>query len=102
MGRIRLLRLRLFVSLLIMAAVATAQQPSPPKVGLIEVYGVRKVSDARVRKALGLTEGSPLPPSKGSLEEKIEEISGITQARLEAVCCDDSGHAILYVGVEEK
>ena len=102
MGRIRPLRLRPFVCFLVLVAAAYGQQPSVPKVGIIEVYGIRKTPEARVRKVLGLTEGAPLPPSKGDLEEKIEAIPGLTQARLEAVCCDDTGKAILYVGVEEK
>ncbi len=102
MGRIRPTRLRPFVCFLVFAAAAMAQQPSVPKVGTIEVYGLRKTPEARVRKALGISEGSPLPASKGALEEKIESLPNLTEARLEAVCCDDSGKAILYVGIEEK
>ncbi len=43
-----------------------------------------------------------LPRSKGGTEDRIEEIPGVTQARLEAVCCDQNHKAILYVGIEEK
>ncbi len=58
--------------------------------------------EAKVRKELGIKEGDALPRSKGATEERIEDIPGITEARLEAVCCDDAKRAILYVGVEEK
>ena len=42
-----------------------------------------------------------MPKSKGDVEEAIERVPGIVQARLEATCCEE-GKAILYVGVEEK
>src|SRR5205807_5342866 len=73
-----------------------------PKIGTIDFYGLHKVPEARVRKALGFAEGSPLPQSKGDVEEKITEVPGIVDAHLEAACCDDAGKAILYVGVEER
>lgn len=98
--------------LFLLAAVALvfAQEPTGlptrpavgPKVGSIDFYGLHKVSEARVRKALGVTEGTSLPNSKGDVEERIEQVPGIVSAHLEATCCDDSGQVILYVGVEER
>jgi len=74
----------------------------PPRVGVIDFYGVHKTPEAKVRKELGIKEGDMLPRSKGGTEERIEAIPGITEARLEAVCCDANHKAILYVGIEEK
>jgi hypothetical protein len=103
-GRIRQNNLRRLVSILTLAAgLAFAQAPPGlPKIGAIDFYGLHKVPEAKVRKALGVTEGGPLPRSKGDVEERVADIPGIVEAHLEATCCDDSGSAILYVGVEEK
>jgi hypothetical protein len=72
-----------------------------PRVGAVEIYGARKVPVRKIRAVLGVTDGSPLPPSKEGLEEKLDKISGIVASRLEASCCVD-GKSILYVGIEEK
>ena len=72
-----------------------------PKVGSIEIYGLRHVSETRVRKALGVNEGDALPRSKGDVEERLIAVPGIVDAHLEATCCADNG-VILYVGVEER
>jgi hypothetical protein len=74
---------------------------SPPRVGTIDFYGVRKVSVEKLRAALGVNEGDYLPRSKADLEMALEAVDGVVAARLEAVCCDD-GKAILYVGIEER
>ncbi len=90
------MRITLFVCL---AALAYAQEG--PHVGLIDFYGLHKVPEAKVRQALGVREGDPLPRSKGDSEERIDGISGVVESHLEAVCCD-AGRMILYVGIEEK
>jgi hypothetical protein len=71
-----------------------------PEIGVIEIYGLRKLPEARLRQALGVKEGDPLPRSKGDAEEALEKLPGVVRARLEAACCED-GKAILYVGIEE-
>ncbi len=48
-----------------------------------------------------MREGDTLPASKGDVEDRLERVSGVVRARVEAVCCDQ-GRAILYVGIEEK
>lgn len=68
---------------------------------MIEVYGLRKLPEARIRQALGVKEGDPLPRSKGDTEEALEKLPGVVRARLEAACCE-AGKAILYVGIEES
>src|SRR5688572_20499963 len=72
-----------------------------PAIGVIDIYGARKTSPAEIRKVLGLTEGARLSGSKSGLEERIEDISGVVAARIEAACCQD-GKVILYVGIQEK
>jgi hypothetical protein len=72
-----------------------------PRVGSIEIFGLHKTPEAKVRQALGVREGDFLPRSKGDAEERIDSLSGIVESHLEAVCCDGA-NVILYVGVEEK
>lgn len=88
----------LFLPFLLAAATTAVAQP---RIGFIEIYGNRRVSDQRILRAVGAKPGDPLPRSKGEVEEKIEEIGGILRARLEAFCCEE-GLPVLYVGVEER
>lgn len=81
-----------------LAAIAAGQTP---QIGIIDVFGARKISQEKIRAALGVKPGDRLPASKGDIEERLEEIPGVVRANLEAACCED-GKAILYVGIEEK
>lgn len=90
--------MRLIPLVLFTAAVVAAQVP---RVAVVDYYGISKVSESRIRKAVGVSEGDPLPASKGDVEDRLEQVPGVVQARLEAVCCE-GGRAILYVGIEEK
>src|ERR1041384_5799447 len=86
------------------AATLWAQPPrfSVPRIGPIEYYGLHKLTLPRISKTLNLKSGDPLPPSKGDIEDRREKIPGVLQARLEAVCCQPDGSAVLFVGIEEK
>ncbi len=83
---------------------ASAQAPDQRQqvhIGDINFYGLRKTAPDKILSALELKAGATLPPSKGAMEERIEEVSGVVQARVEAVCC--SGASVtLFIGVEEK
>ena len=81
--------------------VASAPAVSAPTVGVIDFYGLNKVSQDRIRKTLGFKEGDPFPPSKANVEERLDEIPGVVESHLEAVCCDGS-RMVLYVGIEER
>jgi hypothetical protein len=85
------------------AAVRTASSPAPtaPTVGVIDYYGLNKVTRDRIQKTLGFKEGDPFPTSKASVEERLDEIPGVVESHLEAVCCDE-GKMVLYVGIEER
>jgi hypothetical protein len=71
------------------------------RVDVLDFYGLRKVTESQIRKALGVREGDRMPPSKGDAEAKVDQIPGVVESHLEAVCCD-GGQTILYVGIEEK
>jgi hypothetical protein len=99
----------LFISIVCFTGLAAGQAArpvadtsyGPPRIGVIDFYGLSKVPQASVRKALGVTEGGLLPSSKGDAEERLDGVPGIVESHLEAVCCDD-GKMILYIGVEER
>lgn len=74
---------------------------SLPRVGILDYYGLHKVSPARIQRVLATKEGDPFPSSKGDVEERIEQIPGVVRSHLEAVCCD-GGKAVLFVGIEER
>jgi type IV secretory pathway protease TraF len=91
----------LFLLLLPLVLLVEARAQQPPRVGLIDFYGLNKLSRDKLLKELKLREGDPLPASKGDLEEQIESIKGVLAANVEAVCCVNS-QVILYVGVQES
>jgi len=95
---VRLIKVRLFWFWLWAPGLLLGQVP---RIGVIDFYGLRKVPEARLRSALGVGEGDALPRSKADVEERIERVPGVVQARLEAVCCEGD-RAILYVGIQEK
>ena len=90
--------MRPFFVLLLLASTAGAQAP---RIGVLDFYGLRKVTEGRVRQALGAREGDPRPPSKGDAEERLDKIPGVVESHLEAIRCDE-GKLILYVGVEAR
>src|SRR5437016_5022106 len=93
-----------FLSLLFLPALLCAQSTfgiSRPRVGVLDYYGLHKISPARIQRVLATREGDPLPNSKGDVEERLERIPGVVRSHLEAVCCD-GGKAVLFVGIEEK
>jgi len=92
-------QLRRTIPLLLLVATAVSAQDL--RVGVIDFYGLRKISESQVRKILGVREGDLLPASKGDAEGKLDQIPGVVESHLEAVCCD-AGRTILYVGIEER
>lgn len=90
--------MKFFWIVLLPAALAA---DSVPRIGSIDYYGLRKVPESHIQKALGVSVGDALPPSKGDVEERLEQVPGVVLARVEAVCCD-GGRSMLFVGIEEK
>src|ERR1700681_931714 len=89
-----------------LCTIANAQVPvdpaaSVPVVGVIDFYGLNKVTENRIRKTLAFKEGDPFTPSKANVEEGLDALAGVIESHLEAVCCDGS-RIVLYVGIEER
>jgi hypothetical protein len=79
---------------------AAGAEDITPRIGIIEVYGARRVSIEKIKSAVGANQGEPLP-SREDAEDRIGKIPGITASRVEAACCEER-RMILYVGVEER
>jgi len=88
---------RIITLSLCLAAAVFAQVP---RIDVIDFYGVHKTPEGKLREAIGVKEGDPLPPSKGDAEERVDSIPGIAESHLEAV--SDARKMVLYVGVEER
>ena len=77
------------------------------EIGIIDVYGLSRVSVRQVREMLTFTEGDTIafgvgeePVSLKESEDRLARSPDIARARIQRVCCD-AGRAIVYVGVEE-
>jgi hypothetical protein len=72
-----------------------------PRIGIIDFYGLRTLSEQQARQALQIKEGDSLPASREEAERRLEALPNTQQARLSATCCE-AGKIILYIGIKEK
>ena len=77
------------------------------EIGIIDVYGLSRVSVRQVREMLTFTEGDTIALGNGEepaflkeSEDRLATSPDIARARIQRVCCD-AGRAIVYVGIEE-
>jgi len=47
---------------------------NPPRVGVVDYYGLRKITPERIQRVLATKEGDPFPHSKGDIEERLEKV----------------------------
>lgn len=79
----------------------SVQDPQAPPIGIIDFYGLRRVTEQQARAALQIKEGDSLSDEPKDARRRLEALPGVAQARLEWVCCEN-GKATLYVGIGEK
>jgi hypothetical protein len=72
-----------------------------PPIQTINFYGLRTVSEARVRQALQIKEGDTPPESPLPAQLRLEAIPRVIKARLNFVCCE-KGRTTLYIGIQEQ
>jgi len=81
---------------------ATSAIAQLPRVGIIDVYGLRKITPAQVKEALGIAVGDSLTAlALFEVPARLADIPGVTSAAIDPVCCED-GKTMLYVGVAEE
>jgi hypothetical protein len=84
----------------VLTANLAAQQTA--KVGIVDFYGLRQVTEAQARQALRIVEGATITESTlRSAEKRVRALDGVSDARVDAACCD-AGTTIVYVGIQEK
>src|SRR5689334_3386252 len=65
------------------AATPAAVPTTAPTIGVIDFYGLNKITEDRIRKTLGFKEGDPFPRSKANVEESLDKIPGVVESHLE-------------------
>jgi hypothetical protein len=88
-----------FPSVLALLLLLPAARQDPP-IGIIDFYGLHRVTAAQIRQALPFKEGDLLSVPSDEVKARVEKVPGVVRASISGVCCD-SGKVILYVGVEE-
>ena len=84
----------------IVLALPLAQAAQTPLIGIIEVYGNRRVPDQAILTALQLHEGDPIPDDLDAIRRRLAAVPGVAETRVSGICCDE-GRAFLSVGVRE-
>jgi hypothetical protein len=89
--------------LLVVLALSPAVVPRQyPPIGIVDLYGLRRTTPARVRQALGVKEGDAISRAQiDAARARLEAIPGVAAAHVEVTCCEQ-GKSILYVGVREE
>jgi len=104
MTRFTVARLTIAMSIMVLVCQLHGQQI---QIGIIDFYGLSRVSANQVRQGLAFKEGDTIslgaeePSSLKATEERLARLPGVRQARTNVVCCDE-GRAIVYVGIEEQ
>lgn len=93
------------LALTLAAASQTAGQSIP--IGIIDFFGLNRVTTEVARAALTFKEGDAVvlggegrPPVVTASEARLAALPGVAGARISLVCCDN-GRAIAYVGIVE-
>ena len=73
-------------------------------IGVIDFYGSSNFSVKDIRNAITFKEGDSVSGiNKNEQIRKLKSISGVKQAYLTTVCCEESkGQSILYIGLSDK
>jgi len=78
------------------------------EIGIVDFYGLSRVTPSKARQALTFKEGDSIsfetdgPPAFiAESERRLSILPGVLRAHVNPVCCD-AGRVIVYVGIEEK
>jgi hypothetical protein len=101
-------RRRLVACVLVMLVGAQHSSGQELTIGIIDFYGLGRVSEREVRQALTVKEGDKVsfdaderPEILAASERRLSTVPGVVRAHLNLTCCE-VGRAIVYVGIEEK
>jgi hypothetical protein len=94
---------RMLQSMLLVSLLAGVQPTGEmPPIGVIEVYGARRVTEQEILQALQLKVGDPFPTARAGREAKlrVNKIPGVAQVRLAGMCCNE-GKTAMWIGIQE-
>jgi len=94
---------RMLQSLLLVSLLAGVQPAGEmPPIGVIEIYGARRVAEQQILQALHLRVGDPFPTADARRKAKarIIKIPGVSEVRLTGGCCDE-GQSTISIGIQE-
>jgi len=90
-----------FVAVITLVAFASVSGAQVPRVGSIDLYGLRKTTPQQVREALGINVGDSLTAlTLFEVPARLAALPGVASAAVDPVCCED-GKTMLYIGVAE-
>ena len=107
--RVRLLKMLKCCSVLALAAFllpasAISENTKPeditPRIGIIQVFGLQKLSANKIESSLGVKPGGPVPHADEE-QSRLITLPGVVGGTVEPICCY-SNQIVLYIGVEEK
>jgi hypothetical protein len=110
MTRLTVTRIRFVVAAFVVSTLAIQCEVDGQEftIGIIDLFGLSRVSAGHVREALTFKEGDSISPGDDgrpavvtASEERVARVPGIARARITLVCCDQ-GRVIVFVGVEER
>ena len=85
----------------LLAGTATIAAGQLPRVGIIDLYGLRKTNPQMVRDSLGISVGDSITAiALFQVPARLASLPGVASAAIDPVCCED-GKTMLYVGIVE-
>jgi hypothetical protein len=87
--------------LLLLFSLALPAGASSDTLHAVDLYGMRAVSEASLRAAIGLRAGDPVPVSDDSIRARVRALPGVAEVHVSTVCCSETGRSTLYVGIRE-
>jgi hypothetical protein len=72
-----------------------------PRVGIIDFYGLKRLTRGHLVPALGVQIGDSLPAGPAHLRDRLLQLPGVVDADVSVVCCE-AGRSIMYVGIRER
>lgn len=93
---------------MILGALAYSVSPAAPAqaaptIATVDFFGLRTVSEARLREHLPFAEGDPLPDKQHRPDgEVIARALGVARVSFAFICCTSEQKIMMYVGVAEN
>ena len=89
------------VAAAMLAGLANTARAQLPRVGIIDLYGLRKTNPQMIRDSLGISVGDSITSlALFQVPARLASLPGVASAAIDPVCCED-GKTMLYVGIAE-